>query len=112
MSSWSGGMSSLVAEIQEARARHVEITAEVLTVELVDGRVISVPLAWYPRLWYGTPEERAHFEILGDGEILHWPELDEDLSVSGILAGRRSGETPESLKRWLAGRNKQDGGSR
>ncbi|MFQ6092575.1 MAG: DUF2442 domain-containing protein [bacterium] len=99
-------MSSLVVEVQEARARHVEINAETLTVELVDGRVISVPLAWYPRLWYGTPEERARVEIIGDGQILHWPELDEDLSVSGILAGRRSGETPESLKQWLAARGK------
>lgn len=112
MSSWSGGMSSLAVEIQEARARHVEVTAETLTVELVDGRVISVPLAWYPRLWYGTAEEREHFEILGDGEILHWPGLDEDLSVSGILAGRRSGETLESLKRWLASRAKRESGSR
>ncbi len=107
MSSWSDGMNSLVAEIQEARARHVAIKEEMLTVELVDGWVISVPLAWYPRLWYGTPEERAHFEIIGDGTIIHWPDLDEDLSVSGILAGRRSGETPESLKKWLEARGKQ-----
>jgi len=97
----------LVIEVQEAQARHVEVNDETLTVELVDGRVISVPLVWYPRLWYGTPEERAHFEIIGDGTIIHWPELDEDLSVSGILAGRRSGETPESLKKWLATRSKQ-----
>lgn len=101
-------MSSLVTEVREARARRVEINAEMLTVELMDGRVISVPLAWYPRLWYGTAEERAHVEIIGDGEILHWPELDEDLSVRGILAGRRSGETPESLKRWLAARGKRE----
>ena len=102
-------MNSLVVEMQEARARNVKITAEALTVELVDGRVISVPLVWYPRLCYGTPEERAHFEILGDGEILLWPDLDEDLSVSGILAGKQSGEAPESLKRWLASRKKQEG---
>jgi len=72
--------------------------------KLVDGRVISVPLAWYPRLWYGSPEERAHFEIIGDSSIFHWPDLNEDLRVSGILAGKRSGESPESLKKWLAGR--------
>jgi len=104
-------MNSLVVEVQEARAQRVEINAETLTVELVDGRVISVPLAWYPRLWYGTPEERARFEIIGDGTILHWPDLDEDLSVSGILAGRRSGETPESLKKWLQARGKRRSGS-
>ncbi|HHH41686.1 MAG TPA: DUF2442 domain-containing protein [Chloroflexi bacterium] len=97
-------MNSLAVEVQEARARRVEINEETLIVELVDGRAISVPLAWYPRLWYGTPEERAHFEIIGDGTILHWPDLDEDLSISGILAGRRSGETPESLKKWLEAR--------
>jgi len=99
----------LAVEIQEARAQKVEINDETLTVELVDGRVISVPLAWYPRLWYGTPEERAHFELIGDGTIIHWPDLDEDLSVAGLLAGRRSGETPESLKRWLAARDRQEG---
>ena len=77
-----------------------------LTIELIDGRIISVPLTWYPRLWYGTPSERAHFEIIGDGEYIHWPELDEDLSVSGMLAGRRSMENPESLKKWLAERQK------
>lgn len=91
----------------EARTRHVEIDEERLTVELVDGRVISVPLAWNSRLWYGTPQERAHFEIIGDDAIIHWPDLDEDLSVNGILAGRRSGETPESLKKWLEARSEQ-----
>ncbi len=88
------------------RARRVEVNEETLTVELLDGRVISVPLAWYPRLWYGNPEERVHFDIIGDGTTIHWPNLDEDLSVAGILAGRRSGETPESLKKWLADREK------
>ena len=107
MSSWNDGMSSLVVEVQEARARHVEVDAETITVELIDGRIISVPLVWYPRLWYGTPEERARFEIIGDGTIIHWPDLDEDLSVSGILAGRHSGETAKSLKKWLAARGEQ-----
>ena len=90
--------------MQEPQAHHVTVDEHVLTVELVDGRVINVPLAWYPRLWYGTPGERAHFEIIGDRSIIHWPDLDEDLSVSGILAGKRSGEAPESLKKWLARR--------
>jgi len=80
------------------------INEDALVIELVDGRVITVPLAWYPRLWYGTTEERRHFEITGDGTLIHWPDLDEDLSVSGILAGRRSGESPQSLKKWLTER--------
>jgi len=97
-------MSSLVIEIQEARAQRVEVNEDTLTIELVDGRVVMVPLTWYPRLWYGTAEERAHFEIIGDGTLIHWPDLDEDLSVAGILAGRRSGESSQSLKKWLAER--------
>jgi hypothetical protein len=63
-----------------------------------------VPLMWYPRLWYGSSEERNNYEIIGDGTLLHWPDLDEDLSVSGLLAGRRSGESRKSLKKWLEGR--------
>jgi hypothetical protein len=54
-----------------------------------------------PRLWYGTAEERDNFAIICDGALIHWPDLDEDLSVSGILAGRRSGESKKSLKRWI-----------
>jgi len=78
-----------------------------LTVDLVDGRTIIVPLVWYPRLWHGTPAERNTFEIIGNGTLLHWSDLDEDLSVSGILAGRRSGESQQSLKKWLENRRAQ-----
>jgi len=94
-------MNSLVIEVQEATAQNVTVSDASLAVDLVDGRTIIVPLVWYPRLWYGTPEERNHFEIIGDGTLIHWPDLDEDLSVSGLLAGRRSGESQRSLKRWL-----------
>lgn len=97
-------MNSLAADIQEARARHVTISEEALTVDLLDGRTIIVPLGWYPRLWHGTTEERNHFEIFGDGAYIHWPDLDEDLTVVGLLAGRRSGEIPQSLKKWLEAR--------
>lgn len=99
-------MSSLAADIQEARARHLSITEEALTVDLVDGRTIIVPLVWYPRLWHGTIEERSHFEIFGDGVYIHWVDLDEDLTVAGLLAGRRSGESSESLKAWLDARKR------
>lgn len=94
-------MNSLVVEIQEARAQNVTVGENSLTIDLIDGRTVIVPLAWYPRLWYGTPKERSNFEIIGDGTLMHWPDLDEDLSVSGILAGRRSGESQQSLKKWL-----------
>ena len=99
-------MITLPTEIQEARAEEVAIREDNLIVGLTDGRTISVPLAWYPRLWYGTEEERSHFEIIGDGGYIHWPDLDEDLTVTGILAGRRSGESPESLQKWLATRQR------
>lgn len=91
----------------EVRAQRVRVTEDMLIVELEDGRVLSVPLVWYPRLWYGTPEERANVVLLGGGTILHWPDLDEDLSVEGLLLGRRSGESLESLKRWLEARKKR-----
>ena len=94
-------MNSLVIEIQEAYAQDVTVSEDALTVDLADGRTIIVPLVWYPRLWYGTPEERSRFEVIGDGAFIHWPDLDEDLSVSGLLAGRHSGESQRSLKRWL-----------
>jgi hypothetical protein len=88
----------------EARAQAVEIREDSLFVELADGRTMTVPLVWYPRLWYGTKEERAHFEILGGGTYIHWPSLDEDLTIAGMLAGRRSGESAASLKKWLVAR--------
>ena len=95
-------MSISALEIREARAQSIEIQDDSIVVQLVDGRTIIVPLAWYPRLWYGRPEERQHFEILGDGAYVHWPELDEDLSIDGMVAGHRSGESATSLKRWLS----------
>jgi len=94
----------LAVEIQEARAQAVRVSDDALAVDLVDGRTIIVPLIWYPRLWHGTDLERNHLEVLGDGAYIHWPDLDEDLTVAGLLGGRRSGESPESLKKWLAAR--------
>ncbi|MEW6357728.1 MAG: DUF2442 domain-containing protein [Planctomycetota bacterium] len=97
-------MNSLAVDLQDARARQVTVSEDALTVDLTDGRTIIVPLVWYPRLWHGTLEERNHLEIVGDGEYIHWPDLDEDLTVAGLLAGRRSGESTQSLKKWLEGR--------
>jgi hypothetical protein len=101
-------MHSSEINLQEPRAQRVAVSEDALAVDLVDGRTIIVPLIWYPRLWHGTQEERNHFEIFGDGAFIHWPNLDEDLSATGLLAGRRSAESPQSLKKWLDARATQD----
>ena len=97
-------MSTSTIEIELARASHVDASEETLTVDLADGRTISVPTAWYPRLLHGTQEERDHWRIGGAGEGIHWPDLDEDVSVENLLAGRASGESQRSFERWLAER--------
>ncbi|HSH38922.1 MAG TPA: DUF2442 domain-containing protein, partial [Chthoniobacterales bacterium] len=73
--------------------------------DLVDGRTVSAPLTWYPRLLNGTPAERGNHRLIGSGEGVHWPDLDEDISVDGILAGRASGESPLSLIKWVESRS-------
>ncbi|MGO9484854.1 MAG: DUF2442 domain-containing protein [Rhodomicrobium sp.] len=87
------------------RAVSVSVTADRLEVSLDHGRTIAAPLAWFPRLVHGTEEERAHARLIGQGEGLDWPDLDEDVSVESLLAGRPFAESAASLKRWLAGRN-------
>lgn len=87
-------MSSSVVEVRPL-AREVEVTTDELRVLLADGRRLSVPLAWFPRLKAASPEARQQWEVLGDGEGIHWPEADEDLSVAGLLAGTRSSESGE-----------------
>jgi hypothetical protein len=91
-------MSTLTAE---AKAQNVALTDDALTVDLSDGRSISVPLAWFPRLLHGTRAERDNWRLIGDGEGIHWPDLDEDISVENLLAGKPSGESQSSFKRWL-----------
>ena len=88
-------------EVSVPEAMSVAVTDDTLTVELSDGRTISVPLAWHPRLAYATPEERDRWEIIGGGQGVHWPALDEDISVEGLLAGRKSGESRRSFQQWL-----------
>jgi len=99
-------MNTLLTEIQVARAQNVMVTDDSLTVDLTDGRTISVPLAWYPRLAHGTPQERNNWQLIGKGGGIHWPNLDEDLSVEGLLLGRPSGESQRSFRRWLDERAK------
>ena len=94
-------MSTLKVEQTEARAQHVKVTADTLTVDLIDGRTISVPLAWFPRLLHGSISERNDWRLIARGEGIHWTALDEDISVESLLAGRKSGESQESFRHWL-----------
>jgi hypothetical protein len=77
-------MSTSPSELRAALAQHVAVTDDTLVVDLVDGRTVSVPLSWYPRLAHGTPSERANWRLIGRGEGIHWPDLDEDLSVASL----------------------------
>ena len=94
-------MTTSTTEIRVSEATDVTVTDDSLTVELSDGRTISVPLAWYPRLTHATRDERSRWRLIGRGKGIHWPELDGDISVVGLLAGRPSGESQRSLNRWL-----------
>lgn len=97
-------MNSSTIRVPAVYAQDLAITEDTITVELSDGRSISAPLAWYPRLVHGTPEERADWKLIGQGGGVHWPTLDEDISVDNLLSGQASGESQRSLKRWLARR--------
>lgn len=94
-------MSSSTTETRLSQAHSVSVTADALTVDLADGRTISVPIGWYPRLLQGRPEERSNWRLISGGEGIHWPDLDEDISVENLLAGKISGESQRSFKRWL-----------
>jgi hypothetical protein len=94
-------MSSSTVETRAAVAVQALVDDEVLSVELTDGRTISVPVAWYPRLSRGTDKECNHWQLIGGGHGIHWPDLDEDISVENLLAGKRSGESQASFKKWL-----------
>ena len=97
-------MTTLILDSASLRATAVRISSDALMVELADGRSIAAPLAWYPRLLHGTDAERSNFRFIGGGEGIHWPDLDEDISIEGIVAGRPSGESQCSLQRWLDSR--------
>lgn len=81
---------AILATAADERIADVRIDDDYLSVELMDGRIISAPLAWYPRLFEATPAERAGWEIAGGGYGLHWPALDEDLSTEGLLRGAQA----------------------
>jgi hypothetical protein len=94
-------MNISAIEIEVPRAEDVEVTEDTLTFDLSDGRTISVPLEWFPRLLNATPRERNNWRLIGRGHGIHWEDIDEDISVEGLLAGRPSGESQESFKNWL-----------
>jgi hypothetical protein len=95
---------------RQAFATHVTATEDTLSVELADGRTIAAPLAWYPRLEHGTAAERDSWRLIGGGVGIHWPKLDEDISVANLLGGEPSAESQNSFKKWLASRDKPSRG--
>jgi hypothetical protein len=103
-------MSSSTLDLADVRATSAHATDESLIVELADGRAITVPLGWYPRLQHGTTEERANWRLIGEGTGIHWPDLDEDLRVEDLLRGVPSAESPASLRKWLGLRSGSSGG--
>lgn len=94
-------MSTSAVELVIPDVIDVRVSDDTLSAELSDGRTISVPLDWYPRLTHATVAERTNWRIIGRGHGIHWEDLDEDVSVEGLLAGRPSGESQSSLKKWL-----------
>ena len=93
------------AEAEVPVVEKVTVTEDTLTVDLSDGRTISVPLAWYPRLLHGSKKERNNWRLIGKGYGIHWEDLDEDVSVKNLILGQASGESQSSFEKWLALRN-------
>jgi hypothetical protein len=97
-------MSTSALDPKAVCAMAVSLTADALRVDLTDGRTITAPLVWYPRLSHASPAERANWHLIGSGHGIHWPDLDEDISIEGLLAGRPSSESQASLQKWLSAR--------
>ena len=101
-------MPTLAIELRMVSAQNVQVTEDTLIVDLSDGRTVSVPLAWFPRLLHGTPEERNTWRLIGDGEGIHWPAMDDDISVENLHLCKPSGESQKSFSKWLAARAKPE----
>ena len=99
-------MTSSAIDETPVPVQDVRVTSKMLEVVLRDGRTLSVPLEWYPRLAHGSSTERQRWRLIGEGIGIHWPDLDEDISIAGLLAGLPSGESASSLKKWLASRRR------
>lgn len=100
-------MTTLAIDFRLVSAQTVTVTDDALTVDLSDGRTVSVPLTWFPRLLHGTSTERNNWRLIGDGEGIHWTDLDEDISVENLILGQPSGESQKSLQMWLEARDKR-----
>jgi hypothetical protein len=98
-------MNTLAVEIRIPEALNASLTDDTLSVDLSDGRSLSVPIAWFPRLLHSTEQERNNWRFIGKGQGIHWEDIDEDISIEGLIAGRPSGESQESFKKWLAKRS-------
>ncbi|AFZ49178.1 DUF2442 domain-containing protein [Dactylococcopsis salina] len=96
-------MTTLTLE-KEPLAKEIKMTNDNLVVDLIDGRSLTVPLSWYPRLLHASQEERQNWQLLGEGYAIEWIDLDEHIGVEGLLAGRQSGESNSSFQRWLKSR--------
>ncbi len=97
-------MTTLAIKLDLPYAENVMVTEDTLNVDLSDGRTISVPLTWFPRLVHASREQRDNWRLIGRGHGIHWNDIDEDVSVEGIITGRPSGESQSSFKKWLEGR--------
>lgn len=94
-------MTTLTVELKIPSAENVSVTEDTLSVDLSDGRTISAPVAWYPRLLHATPQERENWKLIGGGHGIHWEGIDEDISVENLLVGKSSGESQRSFKKWF-----------
>lgn len=99
-------MTTLALTVDAPIAETVALSDDTLSVNLADGRSISVPIEWFPRLVHATAQERKGWRLIGNGQGIHWEEIDEDISIEGLLAGKPSGESQASLERWLRQRNR------
>jgi len=97
-------MGISAVEIEVPYAEGITVTEDTLSIDLSDGRTISVPLTWFPRLLYARSDERNNWRLIGKGHGIHWEDIDEDISVEGLLAGKPSGESQDSFKKWLDAR--------
>lgn len=100
-------MTTSAIDLRDPLALDAAVSDDTLSVELADGRTVAAPLVWYPRLAHATPDERANWRLIGGGRGVHWPALDEDISVANLLAGQLSMESQQSLQKWLATRAKE-----
>lgn len=97
-------MAISATEVLVPRATGLSVTDDALSVDLDDGRTVVVPLGWFPRLAQAHASERENWRLIGGGRGIHWPDIEEDLSVESLIAGRRSAEAPASFKAWLGAR--------